>query len=384
MSSKYDDLSREELLKLLQARDKRDATKFGLVWEANEIERDRAVNQDFVALDLDAELSEGEAPYRNLIIEGDNFDALRHLRMCYAGRVKCIFIDPPYNTGQSDFVYNDRFVDKEDLWKHSKWCEFLYQRLLLARDLLTQDGVLFCCINDKNRAKLELLIEKVFPGRFVGSFIWRTRSGANDSKEYFRSINHEHVLCFANPDFSFEGTRKSTEAYTNPDKDPRGPWNNDNLVQPKTLKQRAKGFYPIKDPETKIWYPCDPDNVWRFSSEKRLKAGQTLRTKPMEQIIREGKVLWPQEDQTVCYETKAQLVEAVQDGTAPRNLRLGTTPEEQAFWDAELDFWVGKTMGYGKPRYKRHLSELKRSEKPFSTWLMPASLKKAERAELDL
>jgi adenine-specific DNA-methyltransferase len=120
-SRKYDDLGKEELIRLLESRDRRDATRFGLVWEANEIERDKALNQDFVALDLDAALScpsaagdraggssrpasagegtGGTHSWKNLIIEGDNFDALRYLRMTFAGQVKCIYIDPPYNTG---------------------------------------------------------------------------------------------------------------------------------------------------------------------------------------------------------------------------------------------------------------------------------------------
>lgn len=384
MTTRYDDLSREELIKLLEARERRDVARFGLVWEGNEIERDKALNDDFVALDLDESLSVGSAPWTNLVIEGDNFDALRHLRMCYAGRVKCIFIDPPYNTGKKDFVYNDSFIDENDLWRHSKWCEFLYQRLLLARDLLTQDGVLFVCINDKNRAKLELLLDKVFPGRNVGAFVWRTRSGANDSKEYFRSVDHEFVLCYGNPDFTFAGTEKSNDAYTNPDKDKRGPWNSSDFGKAHTYKQRPNTFYPIQNPKTETWYACDPDNVWRFSSEARLKPGQTLRSKTMEQIIREEKVLWPDEAQTAFYADKPSLIEAIEAGTAPRNLRIGNTDEEKAYWDIELDFWVGKTIGYGKPRYKRHLSELKRSEKPFSSWLVPSAMKKKEVAELEL
>src|SRR5438874_13439961 len=99
MAGKYDHLSKDELARLLESRDRRDATRFGLVWEANEIDRDKALNADFVALDLDAGLSCGNAPWKNLIIEGDNFDALRYLRMTFAGRVKCIYIDPPHNTG---------------------------------------------------------------------------------------------------------------------------------------------------------------------------------------------------------------------------------------------------------------------------------------------
>jgi len=88
---KYDHLTKDELARLLEARDRRDATRFGLVWEANEIERDKALNGDFVALDLDPAISCGPPPWRNLIVEGDNFDALRYLRMTHAGRVKCIY-----------------------------------------------------------------------------------------------------------------------------------------------------------------------------------------------------------------------------------------------------------------------------------------------------
>jgi adenine-specific DNA-methyltransferase len=169
---KYDDLSHDELVRLLESRDRRDATRFGLVWEANEIERDRALNNDFVALDLDKSLCAGAGPWRNLIIEGDNFDALRYLRMTFAGRVKCIYIDPPYNTGNKDFVYNDRFVDKEDLWRHSKWCEFMFQRLTLAKDLLRQDGVIFVSIDDNELHHLALLMNRVFgENNFVANVI---------------------------------------------------------------------------------------------------------------------------------------------------------------------------------------------------------------------
>ena len=162
MGTRYDHLNREELLRLLEARDQRDATRFGLVWEANEIERDRALNNDFVALDLVRKECVGSAPWRNLIIEGDNFDALRYLRMTFAGQVKCIYIDPPYNTGNKDFVYNDHFVGKDDSWRHSTWCEFLYQRLMVAKELLRQDGMIFVSIDDNELFHLGLLMNRVF------------------------------------------------------------------------------------------------------------------------------------------------------------------------------------------------------------------------------
>jgi len=187
MPSRYDHLTHDELVRLLEARDRRDATRFGLVWEANEIGRDRAVNADFVALDLDPALSTPttapEGGWGNLIIEGDNFDALRYLRMTHAGRVKCIYIDPPYNTGNRDFVYNDRFVDANDSWRHSTWCEFMFQRLMLAKDLLRQDGVIFVLIDDDGVAALRLLMDKVFGSNsFVATCIWQKRYSSAPSR----------------------------------------------------------------------------------------------------------------------------------------------------------------------------------------------------------
>lgn len=198
MGTRYDHLNREELLRLLEARDRRDAERrFGLVWEANEIERDRALNDDFVALDLVPELSCGEGPWRNLVIEGDNFDALRHLRMTHAGRVKCIYIDPPYNTGNRDFVYNDSFVDREDAWRHSKWCEFMYQRLRLSRDLLAQGGVVFVSIDDNEMLSLLGLMNQVFTERnFEACFVWRKVDSPNDNKVPI-TPDHEFIVCFA-------------------------------------------------------------------------------------------------------------------------------------------------------------------------------------------
>jgi adenine-specific DNA-methyltransferase len=209
LSSKYDRYSKEELVRIIEERDRK--PKFGLVWERDEIDHDRSLNQDFVALDLLAEHSSGAGPWANLLIEGDNFDALRYLRMTHAGKVKCICIDPPYNTGNKDFIYNDRFIDKDDSYKHSKWLEYLFRRLLLARDLLAEDGVLLVCINDENRAKLELLLDQALPGMKLGSFVWRTRQGSNADQDCFLSADHEHVLVYGGPEFRFAGYGKSYE-----------------------------------------------------------------------------------------------------------------------------------------------------------------------------
>jgi len=172
MADHYDDYSREQLMRLLRERDRR--PHFGLVWERDEIDHDLSVNNDFVALDQDATLSCGAGPQHNLIIEGDNFDALRYLRMTHAGRIKCIYIDPPYNTGNRDFIYNDHFVDKDDNYRHSKWLEFMFRRLELAKELLTEDGVMFVSIDDNEVFHLGLLMEQVFgAANFIANVIWQ-------------------------------------------------------------------------------------------------------------------------------------------------------------------------------------------------------------------
>jgi adenine-specific DNA-methyltransferase len=214
---------------------------------------------------------------RNLIIEGDNFDALRLLTATHAGKIRVIYIDPPYNTGNKDWVYNDRYVGANDRWRHSQWLEFLYRRLTLARDLLTPDGVIMVSINDENRARLELLMDEALPGRRLGSITWRTRQGSNADQQCFLSVDHEHVLVYGNPGFAFNGFAKSYEMYGNPDNDPRGDWMSDNLTLGYSYKERPNLYYPLLDEKSGIAYPPNPDRVWVYASESRLKDGQTDR-----------------------------------------------------------------------------------------------------------
>ncbi|MGN6512981.1 MAG: site-specific DNA-methyltransferase [Lysobacteraceae bacterium] len=195
MMGQYDNLDRETLVRLLQRRDAE--RQLGLVWERDEIEADRALNDDYVALDLDPALSHGDAPWGNLVIEGDNFDALRALRVSHKGAIRCIYIDPPYNTGNRDFVYNDRFVDKTHRFRHSLWLEFMYRRLTLAKELLADDGVIFVSIDDNELFRLGMLMDRVFgPDNFVAQFIWRKVDSPNDNKVAVTS-DHEYLLCYA-------------------------------------------------------------------------------------------------------------------------------------------------------------------------------------------
>ncbi len=365
MADNYDDYSREELLRELRLRDRR--PRFGLVWERKEIEHEKAVNDDFVALDFDPDLSCGVAPYRNLIIEGDNFDALRYLCMTHAGKIKCIYIDPPYNTGNRDFIYNDHFVDKEDSYRHSKWLEFMYRRFVLARELLSEDGVLLVSMNDVNRAKLELLLDQVLPGMNLGSIVWRNRQGSNADQDCFLSVDHEHVLVYGGPGFQFEGLAKSYEMYGNRDNDPRGPWRTSDLTLGFSYKERPNLYYPLIDPKTAVHYPPNPDRIWVYASRDRLKPGARVQAKPMEEFIELGQIIFPVEQRLETWHTLDELLVAIDKGDVPKS---GKTPLLRRELP-DLEFWVGKEIGFGRPAFKRYKADLRNQTQPLSSWITP-------------
>ncbi len=392
-NSKYAHLTREQVEQLLEKY--QNARKLGLVWERDELEPDSSLNSDFVALELLSEHSVGVAPYQNLLIEGDNYDVLRYLNIAYRGRVKCIYIDPPYNTGNDDFIYNDKFLNKEHRYRHSTWLEFMYRRLTLARDLLAENGVIFVSISEHEHARLELLMDEVFAGMKVANFIWRTRSGANDEKDWFVSVDHEYVLCYANAGFSFEGNSKALLDYLNPDNDERGIWASKDLTKAHNFRQRPDTYYPIKNPDTDIWYPCDPDRVWAYSNRER-SISKTLKSKTMDDLIESRCIIWKSEPDPAFYQSEAELLSAIELGTAPPNLKIylqiGELKRQVEAGEVRhklldnlqpLSFWVGKKIGYTKPRLKRFASELKRTEKPVSTWLLPAAVKKNEAESLE-
>ncbi|MBM4163598.1 MAG: site-specific DNA-methyltransferase [Lentisphaerae bacterium] len=365
--SKYDHLSKDELIRLLAARDRRDATRFGLVWEANEIDRDKALNSDFVALDLVPDHSAGAAPWRNLIIEGDNFDALRYLRMTHAGRVKCIYIDPPYNTGNRDFVYNDRFVDANDNWRHSMWCEFMYQRLLLAKDLLREDGAIFVSIDDNEVHALGLLMQKVFgPNAFVANCIWQKKySSSNDHKTI--APMHEFVLVYRLSEMWQRNLLPRGEDKDRQYKyeDEKGIFRCSDYTCNKSAEERPNLFYAVTNPTTgeEVW--PKRTRVWAYSRDEHQRnegegliywgkdgKGKVPAFKRYKQMLRHGDgvvpTTWWTFDEVGHNDTaKKELLTLLPDdartfstpkptGLIERILRIATGPE-----DIVLDFFAG-------------------------------------------
>ncbi|MGJ8628258.1 MAG: site-specific DNA-methyltransferase [Sulfitobacter sp.] len=364
--SKYDDLPREQLIELLKKRDR--TKKLGLVWERDEIEADNAVDANFVAAEIIADLSDKAAPWRNMVIEGDNYDALRWLRMTMAGQIKCIYIDPPYNTGAKDWVYNDHYANSEDAYFHSTWLEFLFRRLTLARDLLAEDGVILVSINDEQRAKLELLLDEAMPGMRVGSFAWRTRTGGNDTKGAFLSDNHEHVLAFGKSSFRFCGTEKTFDLYRHWDDKKKDFYRTGgDLTKAHNRIERANTYYPLTDPKLGIWYPCNPDSVWRYASNVFGDEKKKIRTRFMEEFVADGYIHFPEEQRVVIWETLALLKEAIKSGDVPSSGNAPFLRDDTP----NLEFWVGKKVGFGTPSLKRYKKELKAPTQPLSSWVTP-------------
>ena len=196
----YSTYTKAELLNIIAKQEKElKAKKYGLVWDS-EREPEQVVLDCENNLPILKRLNNKEIRTDdtddNILIEGDNYHALTVLNYTHKEKIDVIYIDPPYNTGKKDFVYNDRFVEKEDGYRHSKWLNFMEKRLNIACELLTKEGVIFISIDDNEVAQLKLLSDKIFgEGNFIGQYIHKNNSSKNQAK--IVSISTEYMLCYA-------------------------------------------------------------------------------------------------------------------------------------------------------------------------------------------
>ncbi len=260
--------------------------RFGLVWEESAQPETvvEMAEQMFPALkpvpSLDIE-GENESPV-HYIIEGDNYHTLSALTITHAQRVDVIYIDPPYNTGNRHLTYHDNRKDKSSANRHSKWLNFMYHRLRLAQELLTNDGVLLISIDDREMAHLKLLCDGLFGSdNFIGNFVWVNRTTPNDAANKF-ATDHEYILVYTQDraNFQLKGVPKDFSKYVNRDNDPNGPWMPDN---PSAASGTEKDRFPIKNPHTgEIYYPPD-GRYWAFA-KRRVKEWK-----------KSGKLVFPKE-----------------------------------------------------------------------------------------
>ena len=237
---------------------------------------------------------------QNLYIEGDNLEVLKILQESYLGKVKMIYIDPPYNTGH-DFIYRDKFqrsqqeenermgmYDEEENQMfentesngrfHSDWCSMLYSRLIIAKNYLSDDGAIFVSIDENELSNLINMMNEIF-GRenFIDAIVWDKKASAKGVPPRNMMVNvHEYIVAYQrNGNFKFVGEKRSAEAdgFKNPDNDPRGPWRESNI---KSTTKAPEEAFTIVDPNTGKEYT----NTWAFSKES------------LERMIREGRILW--------------------------------------------------------------------------------------------
>ncbi len=224
----------------------------------------------------------------NLIIHGDNLHALKALLPKYAGKVKCIYIDPPYNTGNEGWCYNDKVnsplmqewlkdsanpVDYEDLERHDKWLCMMWPRLQLLWELLSDDGVILISINDIEHARLKSLMDEVFSeDHYVSSIIWKSRQIVDSRPLNGVSNDHEYVVAYGKSKSAlFLGKESDITKYSNRDDDPRGPWMSNTILGLATKEQRPNLHYKITDPTTGLSYPCPENTGWRYSKDTMKK-----------------------------------------------------------------------------------------------------------------
>ena len=249
--------------------------RYGLVWEESEEEAQEIMREYLPVFKEDESKRLASAPDgspNHVLIEGDNLNALTALTYTHAGKIDVIYIDPPYNTGNKDFVYNDSFVDKEDGYRHSKWLSFMNRRLRIAKKLLSESGVIFISIDDNEASQLKLLCDEIFDfDSFIGDVSWqRTYSIRNDSKGIPSEV--EHILVYAKSSLwqpkKLPRTAEMNSAYSNPDGDVCD-WMSGSPVASDAATHQGM-VYAIQHPFTgKLFYPSSRAH-WRYEQSQML------------------------------------------------------------------------------------------------------------------
>lgn len=264
----------EVLIALGEIESELNAKKYGLVWERHEEAVDIQMRDNIPVFTecVDKEISTTTGGV-NFLLEGDNLHSLRLLEKTHAGRIDLIYIDPPYNTNNKEFIYDDSFVDKTDAFRHSKWLSFMHERLLLVKQLLSKNGSIFISIDSNEQAQLKLLCDEIFgEENFVDMISWFKKASPSNDAQYF-SNDIEYILVYARDKSVWRPHRlplneKQMKYYTNPDNDSRGPWNSATYTCNKSKEQRPSLYYPITNPYTgeEVW-PKETA-VWAYSKEQ--------------------------------------------------------------------------------------------------------------------
>ncbi|WP_245418305.1 site-specific DNA-methyltransferase [Cohaesibacter haloalkalitolerans] len=245
---------------------------------------------------------------KNLFIEGDNLEALKLLQETYLGKVKLIYIDPPYNTG-NDFIYHDKFVESGSFYLnktnqidfeenklvsnplsdgryHSNWLNMMFPRLIVSRNLLCDGGVILISCDDVECHNIRKICDEIFGvSNFIAQFVWKARQFTDTRAKTNVSTDHEYIVAYSKSgDTTLHGVKRDENKFANPDSDPRGPWMSRSILGLATQSQRPNLHYDIVEPLTSRVFPPSPASGWRYSKEK------------MDSLIKEGCIIFPKKD----------------------------------------------------------------------------------------
>lgn len=253
--------------------------KYGLVFEEHREEIDEVLDTHTPVLTESKDLFIDNGGQMNFLIEGDNLASLKLLEKTHKGRIDLIYIDPPYNRGKKDFIYDDDYIESDDTFKHSKWISFMKPRLQLAHGLLCKHGNIFISCDDNEVATIRLLCDEIFGDKnFQGHIHWRRRHNQPNDKNKLIGLVTEHIIVYSKDADELKkygiGKIAITGNYTNPDNDPKGPWTTNPW---KAARGRGGCEYTITTPTgiqlTETWYGTQE------TFEKNLREGRVHWTK---------------------------------------------------------------------------------------------------------
>ncbi|MBO5341399.1 MAG: site-specific DNA-methyltransferase [Lachnospiraceae bacterium] len=258
----------ESLIAINQIQSELCAKKYGLIWEKHEEIVDVMMNENIPVFseDYKKELVFSPKGNFNFLLEGDNLHSLYLLEKTHKGKVDVIYIDPPYNTKNKDFLYDDVYVDGNDGFRHSKWLSFMYERLCVAKNLLSMHGCIFISIDDNEQANLKVMCDEIFgEEKFVALIPWRKRTAKSDVP-YGISQDFESILCYANSNFLAAVKGKDRKYYETEDF-PGRPWRFHDLTKQTTIEERPNSNFTIVNPKNGKEYPVNPLRSWAITSE---------------------------------------------------------------------------------------------------------------------
>lgn len=298
-------LNIDELKKVIDPQSVTETERYEFRWFGKSAAKRNAFTPSNATLQFDEKRSVNPDKSENLIIEGENLEVLKLLSNGYREKIKCIYIDPPYNTG-GDFVYNDDYSeDKKPYWEqtgitengvkidtnadtngryHSNWLDMMFSRLLIARQLLKEDGVIFISIDDNEIHNLRKLCDEIFgEENFIGELVWKSRQNKDNRTTTGVSTDHEYIICYSKnfEHRALKGRERKLEQYSNPDDDTRGLWVSANMVGLKDELSRPNLHYDLINPTTGINYGR-PKMGWRYDPNT------------MKRLIEEDRIIWPE------------------------------------------------------------------------------------------